>query len=145
SKLVTVLSRLRMHCISLEGSIRGICANPNYMFSFEKYRKRYLLQLFLDIGFTCSVALLAVLFSRNDFQADYFIWTLGSLVFLGLLRLAVLLNWLLRSIVLRNVWLSIFSGFHLVILGVCLWWALFVAMIFAGMIGITQDGTEYRY
>ncbi|MBP6811724.1 MAG: hypothetical protein KA138_09400 [Saprospiraceae bacterium] len=62
------------------------------MFSFETYRKRYLLQFFLDIGFTCPAALLAFLFSRNEFQTDYFIWTIGLLLFLGLFRLAILLN-----------------------------------------------------
>jgi len=114
------------------------------MFSFEKYRKRYLLQFFLDIVLTCSAALLAVLFSRNEFQADYFIRAIGLLLFLGLLRLAILLNWLLRSILLRNIWLCIFSGFHVVILGVCLWWGLFLAMAFAGVLGQTLDGTEHR-
>lgn len=115
------------------------------MFSFEKYRKRYLLQFFLDLWFSCLIVLLAVCFNRNEALTGCFFGALGLLLFLGLLRLAVLLNWLLRSIMLRNLWLSIFSGIHLVVLGGCLWWGLFLALAFAGGIGITLDGTEHRY
>lgn len=123
-------------------SIGGKCPP---MFSFEKYRKRYLFQFFCDLGLTCLVVFIAVYFNRNEALKGCFFWALGLLLFLGLLRLAVLLNWLLRSIMLRNLWLSIFSVFHLAILGVCLWWGMFLLLIVAGIIGITPDGTERRY
>ena len=115
------------------------------MFSFDKYKKRYLLQFLLDVGLTC-LAIGWVVFCRlNQFHEGNNVWILVALAFWGLLRLAVLINWLGKSIVIRNVWLSIFSGFHLIILGACLWWALFLGMIFSGMLGITPDGTEHRY
>lgn len=112
------------------------------MFSFDKYKKRYFLQFFLDIGLTCLAVGWIVFCRLKQFNTEYIFWVLGSLAVLGLLRLAVLINWLIKAIAIRNVRLSLFSGFHLIVLGVCLWWALFLGMIFSGIIGITPDGTE---
>lgn len=78
------------------------------MFSFDKYKKRYLLQFFLDIGLTCLAVGWIVFCRLKQFNTEYIFWVLGSLVVLGLFRLAVLINWLIKAIAIRNVRLSLF-------------------------------------
>lgn len=115
------------------------------MFSFETYRKRCLLQFFLDIGAIC-ILLGIVLYLQYQHLLSLGLYFCGALTVLlfGYLRVVVLANWLFKSIFLRNLWLGLFSGFHLLILGICLWWGSFAVMLFAGIIGITPDGTEHR-
>lgn len=75
----------------------------------------------------------------------YFIGVLKILLIFGSIRLVILLTWVFKSIYSQNLWLSIFSLLHLLILCTCLWWAFFGLLISAGMSGITPDGTEHRY
>lgn len=116
------------------------------MLSFEKYRRWYLLEFLIDIGISCITACVFFLcFTQHVPLGRYFSGILTVVLLFGVFRLVLLLKWLLRSLVLRYVWLSIFSGIHLIILSVCLWWTLFFLMLFSGIIGITPDGTEHRY
>ncbi len=112
------------------------------MFSYIKYRKRFLLHFLLDLLFVGAITVyeLYLLCHKPMFKEAIFFNILIVMVVFGALRLAVLVNWLVKSIVVRNTWLSIFSAFHLVILGTGLWWSIFFIMLFSGAVGITPDG-----
>lgn len=131
-----------MRCMRWAGSIGGICSA---MFSFEKYRRHYILQFFYDVCIIGFLALLA-LFTIWNFQrwADkYWIWIVFALFIYGIFRCITLFIWLVKSLLIRNSRL-IFITFTSLLLFVSLLFAMLnISML--GIYGITPDGTEHRY
>lgn len=116
------------------------------MFSFETYKKHYLQQFFLDLGI---VALLAavILYFRFKQQVpldEFYLFSLKLLLVFSLLRIGMLMVWLGKSMLQRNWWMSLFSGVHIIVFGAAIWGILFLALLLAGLIGITLDGTEHQ-
>lgn len=124
------------------GSIGGIC---KAMFSFEKYRRHFLLQFLLDVCIIGIVTIFAVftVWNQQKWDDKYWFWLVFTFLSYGVIRGIILFVWLAKSVALCHIRLISIIIVNLVLLGSLIFATLSITML--GISGITPEGTEHRY